>query len=735
MHRALFKVTAPAHWEVVSNGAPADADAAGDAKTHHLRDDAADEHLPRRADRRAVRRVARRLHRRARRDPARALLPRVAGRVHGRRASCSPRPSRASTSTTASSASRTRSASTTSCSCRSSTPARWRTPARVTFREDYVFRSQGHPRVLRAARRDRAARDGAHVVRRPGHHAVVGRPVAQRVVRRRAHRCCARPRPPSTPTAWTTFANAEKSWAYRQDQLPSTHPVAADIPDLARRRGQLRRHHLRQGRLACSSSWSPTSASRRSSPGCATTSATTPSATPRFGDLLGALEKSSGRDLSRLGPSSGCKTTGLNTLRADFDVDADGDVHPLRHRAERRRARRRRAARAPAGRRHLRRRRLRQAGARAPRGARRRGRAHRGSRAASACRAAELMLVNDDDLTYCPLRLDPESLATRARPASPTSPTRSPARWLVGGVGDDPRGRAEGPRLRGARRSAGVGAETEVGVASGCCCRRRPRCAPTPTRTGPAPRAGRRSPTGCWSWPAPPSPDRTTSWPTSTRCARRCSRCATSPCWPRCWTPIPPSTDWPGWSSTPTCGGASSPRWPPRATSTTTGRQRRSSTPRPSAIRPPRASATRRARRRPVRRLAVKDTAWQQVIEDDTLPNIVGRAIIDGFVQPGQQALLQPFTAKYFDAIPRCVGAAVQRGRADGRHRPVPVVGHQPGRRWTPPTGSWPATCRRRCGGWCSRAAQASSARCGPGPSTSARSGRGDAGAHHARRR
>src|SRR6201989_749288 len=31
---------------------------------------------------------------------------------------------------------------------------------------------------------------------------------------------------------WTTFANTEKSWAYRQDQLPSTHPVAADIPDL-----------------------------------------------------------------------------------------------------------------------------------------------------------------------------------------------------------------------------------------------------------------------------------------------------------------------------------------------------------------------------------------------------------------------------------------------------------------------------------------------------------------------
>jgi aminopeptidase N len=34
-------------------------------------------------------------------------------------------------------------------------------------------------------------------------------------------------------TAWTTFSSAEKSWAYRQDQLPSTHPIVADIRDLA----------------------------------------------------------------------------------------------------------------------------------------------------------------------------------------------------------------------------------------------------------------------------------------------------------------------------------------------------------------------------------------------------------------------------------------------------------------------------------------------------------------------
>jgi aminopeptidase N len=34
------------------------------------------------------------------------------------------------------------------------------------------------------------------------------------------------------PGAWTTFNSLEKSWAYRQDQLPSTHPIVATINDL-----------------------------------------------------------------------------------------------------------------------------------------------------------------------------------------------------------------------------------------------------------------------------------------------------------------------------------------------------------------------------------------------------------------------------------------------------------------------------------------------------------------------
>jgi aminopeptidase N len=48
---------------------------------------------------------------------------------------------------------------------------------------------------------------------------------------------------------------------------------------------------------------------------------------------------------------------------------------------------------------------------------------------------------------------------------------------------------------------------------------------------------------------------------------------------------------------------------------------------------------------------AVKENAWTRVTEDDTLPNIVGRSIIAGFVRPGQAELLKPFGARYFAAI------------------------------------------------------------------------------------
>ena len=33
--------------------------------------------------------------------------------------------------------------------------------------------------------------------------------------------------------AWTTFCAGRKTWGYLQDQLPSTHPIAADVPTLS----------------------------------------------------------------------------------------------------------------------------------------------------------------------------------------------------------------------------------------------------------------------------------------------------------------------------------------------------------------------------------------------------------------------------------------------------------------------------------------------------------------------
>jgi aminopeptidase N len=47
----------------------------------------------------------------------------------------------------------------------------------------------------------------------------------------------------------------------------------------------------------------------------------------------------------------------------------------------------------------------------------------------------------------------------------------------------------------------------------------------------------------------------------------------------------------------------------------------------------------------------VKESAWEEVIEDDTLPNVTARSMVGAFFRPGQHGLLQQFSAKYFGAI------------------------------------------------------------------------------------
>ena len=94
---------------------------------------------------------------------------------------------------------------------------------------------------------------------------------------------------------------------------------------------------------------------------------------------------------------------------------------------------------------------------------------------------------------------------------------------------------------------------------------------------------------------------------------------------------------WPGWSSTPTCGGASSPRWPPPGDIDADGQ----ATPFIDAevrARPDRGRQAQRAPRGGGRAAADRRSRSRRgssVIEDDTLPNIAARAIIDGFVAAG----------------------------------------------------------------------------------------------------
>ncbi|HEY1625182.1 MAG TPA: aminopeptidase N [Streptosporangiaceae bacterium] len=123
-------------------------------------------------------------------------------------------------------------------------------------------------------------------------------------------------------SAWTTFAQLYKAWAYRQDQLPSTHPIAADIPDIhavevnfdgityakgASVLKQLVAYVGRENFLA---------GVRKYFAAHAWSNAT-------LADLLSALEDTSGRDLAAWS-ADWLETAGVNTLRPSFDVDAEG---------------------------------------------------------------------------------------------------------------------------------------------------------------------------------------------------------------------------------------------------------------------------------------------------------------------------------------------------------------------------------------------------------------------------
>ncbi|MFI1849041.1 aminopeptidase N [Streptomyces sp. NPDC020480] len=215
------------------------------------------------------------------------------------------------------------------------------------------------------------------------------------------------------PQAWTTFANSMKTWAYRQDQLPSTHPIMAEIRDLddvlvnfdgityAKGASVLKQLVAYVGQdefFKGVQAYFKRHAYRNT----------------RLSDLLGALEETSGRDL-KTWSKAWLETAGINILRPEIETDASGTITSFAVRQE-----------APA----------------LPPGAKGEpvlrphrvaiglyelsatGKLLRGDRievdvdgeltpvpALAGRKRPAVILLNDDDLSYAKVRLDPESLA------------------------------------------------------------------------------------------------------------------------------------------------------------------------------------------------------------------------------------------------------------------------------------------------------------------------------------
>lgn len=211
--------------------------------------------------------------------------------------------------------------------------------------------------------------------------------------------------------AWTTFSNQRKSWAYRQDQLPSTHPIAADMVDLDAVRVNFDGITYAKGAAALRQlvAWV---GEEEFLAGVQAYFAKHAWGNTRLSDLLSCLSESSGRELASWS-QQWLQTSGVNLLRADFQIDDDGNYRTVV---------------------------LRQDPPNAPEGVaqtlrdhrvalglydRRNGKLMRRQRVEldlvgsgvnvqelAGQRAADLLLINDDDLTFAKIRLDKASIMT-----------------------------------------------------------------------------------------------------------------------------------------------------------------------------------------------------------------------------------------------------------------------------------------------------------------------------------
>ncbi|WP_338676686.1 aminopeptidase N [Streptomyces sp. SCSIO 30461] len=202
---------------------------------------------------------------------------------------------------------------------------------------------------------------------------------------------------------WVTFANNRKAWAYRADQLPSTHPITADIRDLedaklnfdgityAKGASVLKQLVAYAGRDAFLEG--VRRYFKRHAYG-----------NTQLGDLLSVLEETSGRDLAAWS-RSWLETAGVNTLTPVAVYDAEGRITEL---AVLQKGDELRPHRVAVGLYRL-------EGSDLVRYARAEVDVVGARTVVAELAGAErptLVLVNDDDLTYCKIRFDEVSLDT-----------------------------------------------------------------------------------------------------------------------------------------------------------------------------------------------------------------------------------------------------------------------------------------------------------------------------------
>ena len=122
--------------------------------------------------------------------------------------------------------------------------------------------------------------------------------------------------------AWTTFSGSRKTWGYMQDQLPSTHPIAADVQTLSQAIANFDGISYAKGASVLKQLVAHVGRDNFFA-GIRAYFAQHGWANAQLSDLLTALEVSSGRNLSDWA-KAWLQTAGPNTLRSEFAVNAGG---------------------------------------------------------------------------------------------------------------------------------------------------------------------------------------------------------------------------------------------------------------------------------------------------------------------------------------------------------------------------------------------------------------------------